>query len=121
MPRRKLNESQVYEIRRRYRFGEMQKVLAREYGVCAKTIHIVVRGSRVEQRRVSVAYPQWDKVSPVSGFRVQVTRKLLPQHVIDIRLRYQRGERLSRLSRVYGLSHANMKKVVLGHTYKWVN
>ena len=42
----KLTETQVREIRRRYRFGGPVKALARQFGVCVTTIQKVARGRR---------------------------------------------------------------------------
>ena len=121
MPARKLTEEQVYQIRRRYRSGEKQHVLARDFAVCERTIHFVVRG-RIATRYGNIPlHRAWSRVPPIAeGFKHQYRRKLKPHQVIEARKRYQNGERLATLARSYGLTHPNMRKLLLRMTYKWV-
>ena len=43
-PRAKVRNSDIYEIRKRYRTGEKQCCIAIEYGLCQSTISKIVNG-----------------------------------------------------------------------------
>jgi transposase-like protein len=96
-PNRKLSPEQVAEIRARYRAGETQTSLAKEFGVIQPHVSRIVRGEawsgEIHQR-------------PSPGFRFASngTRSLSAEQVARIRRRYAEGETQMKLAAEFGVS-----------------
>jgi len=110
----KLTESQVEEIRCRYRRGGSPQ-LAVEYQVDATTILAIVRGKWWSHVPVAAA----EAPGRLSGERHHAA-KLNAATVVEIRKHHLQGMGYKRLARLFGISPATAREVVTRKTWSHV-
>lgn len=100
---RKLSLEAIAEMRRRYAAGEMQKPLAREFGVSVGHLSEVVRGKYWDDAPGDISAPGFNR--PRRGRRV-----LTDQQVADIASRKRSGEKTIALAREYGIDKSSITR-----------
>lgn len=112
-PVAKLTDVDVVEIRRRYATGgETQDAIARDYGVSAGTVGVIVLGQswrHVQDGPLTVGRSPSER----SGFAT-----LTSAAVVDIRARHAAGVRQSALAQEHGVTQRTIRRIITGETWR---
>ena len=112
-PLAKLTEAQVTEMRERYAAGETQPVLAREFGVVAPVVSMIVRGKSWSRIPSTVDVPEYGYTGE-THFHAKLNWEL----VTEIRRRYAAGENQRALAAEFGVRQSTLWAVTSGKNWK---
>lgn len=102
----KLSKEDVASIELRYKNGESQYQLAREFGVRQPCISRLLAGLR------------WSGIA--LGIEARNPTKLIPEQVQEIRRRAQHGEVQRDIARAFGMGQAQISRIVRGESWSFV-
>jgi DNA invertase Pin-like site-specific DNA recombinase len=108
----KLTAEDIPEIVRRYKAGEAQKEIAKDYGISSATVSGIIRGKYWSHVTAQLRLPRPRKNTG--------QRKLDEQTVRMIRAAYLRGETQQGLAVEHGISKALVQQIVTGRAWKHV-
>jgi uncharacterized protein (DUF433 family) len=113
----KLTDDAVRDIVARWRAGETQIALAKEYGVTDVIVSAICRGET--WKHLGLIDPSSVISGPLIGERNPFA-KLTDAWVREILARLQAGESQTALAREFGVLQGTISKLYLGHTWKHI-
>jgi DNA invertase Pin-like site-specific DNA recombinase len=114
-PRAVLSEEDVQDIRLRLSIGELQKNIAKKYGVNTATIF------SIKNKR------NWGWLKNIHNEKIYLPRgsrmgssKLKEEDIFKIRPRINNGESLVAIAKDFGVTHSTISDIKLGITWSWL-
>lgn len=104
---RKLNETQVVEIRERYALGEHDRDIAQDFDIASSLVWNIAIGGTYKDFGGPISKPRNGKVKG----------RLTPEQVVEIRERFWEGETSTAIAVEFHLSTSSVFDIVYGKTY----